>query len=376
VATAVGTPVVAFWSIQRSAWGPYPPRDARHQVGARDVGLCAVHPRGHEFGTPQGCPARTCLAILEVRDVLAAAEKALAATRAWWSGSESPGGSRGRNSDTALRAPPRHRDCIALWPLRNADIVHAAWSRRAGRARCPNCAGVKRFRSLLKPPELARAIATASRGRGRKHHLRFRRCVHSLGPLIGFAIVGFGVGQASRSVRIANGRANWRQSPWRACSLATKLDWSASRPQLDRRSSRGCCSHLWWRCAATIDPGPVDRRPAGVDARPVSVQSQTDRDDVHRLAGRRVLVVGDLVLDEYVTGRPARISREAPVLILDVVEREDRAGSAAIPRPTSPLLGRRRRWSAWSAATPAGGRLENGLRRLAWATRADSVAEA
>jgi rfaE bifunctional protein kinase chain/domain len=32
---------------------------------------------------------------------------------------------------------------------------------------------------------------------------------------------------------------------------------------------------------------------------------------------RRVLVLGDMVADEYVVGRPARISREAPVLILE-----------------------------------------------------------
>lgn len=64
-----------------------------------------------------------------------------------------------------------------------------------------------------------------------------------------------------------------------------------------------------------------------------------DRDDVQRLAGRRVLVVGDLVLDEYVTGRPARVSREAPVLILDVFERQDRAGSAASPAANVLALG-------------------------------------
>ena len=33
-------------------------------------------------------------------------------------------------------------------------------------------------------------------------------------------------------------------------------------------------------------------------------------------AGRRVLVVGDLIVDEFIRGRPARVSREAPVLIL------------------------------------------------------------
>jgi rfaE bifunctional protein kinase chain/domain len=37
---------------------------------------------------------------------------------------------------------------------------------------------------------------------------------------------------------------------------------------------------------------------------------------VNRFSGKRVLVVGDLMLDEYVYGRTDRISREAPVLIL------------------------------------------------------------
>jgi ADP-heptose:LPS heptosyltransferase len=80
VATAVGTPVVAvFGPSNDRAWGPYPPRDPRHQV-VRETLACApcIH-RGHTFGTPQGCPARTCLAILEVADVLAAAARALTA---------------------------------------------------------------------------------------------------------------------------------------------------------------------------------------------------------------------------------------------------------------------------------------------------------
>jgi len=62
-------------------------------------------------------------------------------------------------------------------------------------------------------------------------------------------------------------------------------------------------------------------------------------DDVARLAGHRVLVVGDLVLDEYVTGRPARLSREAPVMILEFVAHEDRAGSAASPAANVVALG-------------------------------------
>ena len=37
---------------------------------------------------------------------------------------------------------------------------------------------------------------------------------------------------------------------------------------------------------------------------------------VRALAGRRVLVVGDLLADEFIYGRVERVSREAPVLIL------------------------------------------------------------
>lgn len=62
-------------------------------------------------------------------------------------------------------------------------------------------------------------------------------------------------------------------------------------------------------------------------------------DVVAALAKRRVLVVGDLVLDEYLTGRPSRISREAPVLILTESERETRAGSAGSPAANVVSLG-------------------------------------
>src|SRR5215813_4210884 len=33
---------------------------------------------------------------------------------------------------------------------------------------------------------------------------------------------------------------------------------------------------------------------------------------------KRILVIGDIVADEYLIGRPTRISREAPVLILEL----------------------------------------------------------
>jgi heptosyltransferase-2 len=80
VATAVGTPVVAlFGPSNAQAWGPYPVDDPGHQV-VREQLVCSpcIH-RGHSFGTPQGCPARTCLALIEPSAVLAAAERALGA---------------------------------------------------------------------------------------------------------------------------------------------------------------------------------------------------------------------------------------------------------------------------------------------------------
>src|SRR5713101_10097776 len=44
---------------------------------------------------------------------------------------------------------------------------------------------------------------------------------------------------------------------------------------------------------------------------------------------RTVAVVGDLIADEYLFGKPARISREAPVLILRFAQREVLLGGAA-----------------------------------------------
>jgi D-glycero-beta-D-manno-heptose-7-phosphate kinase len=60
---------------------------------------------------------------------------------------------------------------------------------------------------------------------------------------------------------------------------------------------------------------------------------------VSRFAGLRVLVVGDLVLDEYVVGRAARLSREAPVPVLELVEQFWRPGAASSPAANVAALG-------------------------------------
>jgi rfaE bifunctional protein kinase chain/domain len=50
---------------------------------------------------------------------------------------------------------------------------------------------------------------------------------------------------------------------------------------------------------------------------------------IEDFAGRRVVVVGDLMLDEFVRGDVARISPEAPVPILEVTDRTSTPGGAA-----------------------------------------------
>ncbi len=57
--------------------------------------------------------------------------------------------------------------------------------------------------------------------------------------------------------------------------------------------------------------------------------STTPAQVVARLQGHRVLVVGDLMVDEYLRGEVHRISPEAPVPVLEVRETERRLGGAA-----------------------------------------------
>ena len=49
---------------------------------------------------------------------------------------------------------------------------------------------------------------------------------------------------------------------------------------------------------------------------------------VNRFASRKVLLVGDFMLDRYIFGDAERISPEAPVPVLRVLERQDRVGGA------------------------------------------------
>jgi rfaE bifunctional protein kinase chain/domain len=58
-----------------------------------------------------------------------------------------------------------------------------------------------------------------------------------------------------------------------------------------------------------------------------------------RLRGSNVLVLGDLFLDEYIVGRATRLSREAPVPVLEFDRRFDLPGGAANPAHNISSLG-------------------------------------
>jgi rfaE bifunctional protein kinase chain/domain len=57
------------------------------------------------------------------------------------------------------------------------------------------------------------------------------------------------------------------------------------------------------------------------------------------LAGHTVLVLGDVILDEYLIGTPERISREAPIPVLELTERRYIPGGAANPASNILSLG-------------------------------------
>lgn len=62
-------------------------------------------------------------------------------------------------------------------------------------------------------------------------------------------------------------------------------------------------------------------------------------DLIPQLAGRRVLVVGDITLDEYLYGRATRLSREAPIPVLEWLRREIILGGGANPARNVVALG-------------------------------------
>ena len=50
---------------------------------------------------------------------------------------------------------------------------------------------------------------------------------------------------------------------------------------------------------------------------------------IEQFKSRKILVIGDAILDVYVKGSPDRVSREAPVMVFNVEEQEQQCGGAA-----------------------------------------------
>jgi hypothetical protein len=78
----------------------------------------------------------------------------------------------------------------------------------------------------------------------------------------------------------------------------------------------------------------------------IGVMVHTERllKSLPKLAGRRVLVIGDIFLDEYISGQATRLSREAPIPVLEFAGRQYVPGGAG----ADPL--QRRRFSKSSGA--------------------------
>lgn len=60
---------------------------------------------------------------------------------------------------------------------------------------------------------------------------------------------------------------------------------------------------------------------------------------IPRLAGQQIAVIGDVMLDEYLIGRATRLSREAPVPVLEFESRQIIPGGAANPAANIVALG-------------------------------------
>src|SRR5580704_14462629 len=78
---------------------------------------------------------------------------------------------------------------------------------------------------------------------------------------------------------------------------------------------------------------------------------------VDGFSSRRVLVIGDLIADEFIYGEVARMSREAPVLILRYDATEMVAGGAGNAANNVAALGGRARLAGLIGTDPQGRRL-------------------
>src|SRR5437763_14330453 len=85
---------------------------------------------------------------------------------------------------------------------------------------------------------------------------------------------------------------------------------------------------------------------------------------VDAFPARRITIAGDLIADEFIYGRVARVSREAPVLILQYDSTELVPGGAGNAASNVSALGGRAQLVGILGNDPAGRRLLAGLKRI------------
>jgi rfaE bifunctional protein kinase chain/domain len=85
---------------------------------------------------------------------------------------------------------------------------------------------------------------------------------------------------------------------------------------------------------------------------------------IRELAGHSVLVIGDLFLDQYVVGRASRLSREAPIPVLEFTRQFEVPGGAANPAQNICALGGEATVVGLIGGDEAGSQLMSLLRRV------------
>lgn len=100
------------------------------------------------------------------------------------------------------------------------------------------------------------------------------------------------------------------------------------------------------------------------------------RDDIQRLACGRVLVIGDVMVDHYVSGKVSRVSDEAPVPIVQVTDERWTAGGAANVAANIAALGGRAILVGVTGADPAASTLAGIVGAMGGAVEAHLVADA
>lgn len=92
---------------------------------------------------------------------------------------------------------------------------------------------------------------------------------------------------------------------------------------------------------------------------------------IEGFAGKRVLVIGDMVADEYLVGRPTRIARDAPVLILEMYEERIVPGGATRVAVNARTLGAEVFLAGVVGDDVPGQRLREAISELGDASRGD-----